>query len=50
MGCGQKFRRRKALGAHQGDFWPFCPPTTQGSLKTLDQGHFLQQDNRSQTQ
>jgi len=24
MGCSVQFRTKKALHAHQGDFWPFC--------------------------
>lgn len=26
LGCLRIFRTRKALCAHQGTFWPFCPP------------------------
>jgi len=26
MGCGAEFKRRRDLEAHQGEYWPGCPP------------------------
>jgi len=33
MGCNVAFRSRRGLEAHQGDFWPYCPPVDNSTSK-----------------